>query len=482
MKKVLIYGDSNTWGDNFILGERIHDEKQWPNILQNSLGSEFKIIQEGLPGRLAGNDEKEKTYKNGKDSFIATFRTQAPVDILIISLGTNDLQLKYNKNYDKIISDLSWYKNAICEMFEDLDDRKKYFVNETLPKFVYILPVNFDYMENAKVIFDINCEEKRKLIIEKFSNQVKDVDVISFNDISLFDDGIHLDFNGHTLMASKVKEILLMTNEKKNELTEFNKRIKLNVFGIENVSNDNPNIFIANHNCLMDIFYLPAALPKASVNLISSRLIYKPKKTRQELVNNLLYSMPIEAHGGKEYSKICLKYAEKLLCENIDLTIFPEGAYIEPSDCIYKGHTGASQILFSAKEKGVNPNIIPVAIEIINANDDLDSYIPSNEIVNIYILEPIEYTKYYLDYINSKDDVIKNIALHSVIYDGMKSIAIALEKVYCDRYIELWPKNNVIFSNGTTLETSEAQDEYYINMYENELEERFKCLLSQIKK
>ena len=96
MKKVLIYGDSNTWGDNFILGERIPDDKQWPNILQNSLGIEFKIIQEGLPGRLAGNDEKEKVYKNGKDSFIATFRTQAPVDVLIISLGTNDLQLKYN--------------------------------------------------------------------------------------------------------------------------------------------------------------------------------------------------------------------------------------------------------------------------------------------------------------------------------------------------------------------------------------------------
>ena len=209
MKKVLIYGDSNTWGDNFILGERIPDDKQWPNILQNSLGSEFKIIQEGLPGRLAGNDEKEKVYKNGKDSFIATFRTQAPVDVLIISLGTNDLQLKYNKDYMDIISDLAWYKEIIYEMFEDLDDRKKYFVNETLPEIIYILPVNFDYIENAKVIFDINCEEKRKLIIQEFSKQVKNVDTISFNDISLFDDGIHLDFNGHKLMASKVKEKLL---------------------------------------------------------------------------------------------------------------------------------------------------------------------------------------------------------------------------------------------------------------------------------
>lgn len=482
MKKVLIYGDSNTWGDNFILGERIPDDKQWPNILQNFLGSEFKIIQEGLPGRLAGNDEKEKVYKNGKDSFIATFRTQAPVDVLIISLGTNDLQLKYNKDYMKIISDLAWYKDTIYEMFEDLDDRKKYFVNNKLPEIIYILPVNFDYIENAKVIFDINCEEKRNLIIQEFTKKVKDVETISFNDISLFDDGIHLDFNGHELMASVVKEKLLMGNNKKIELNEFNKRITLNVYGLENYCKDGPNIFIANHNCLMDIFYLPAALPNATINLISSRLIYKNEKSRKELVKNLLYSMPVEAHGGSKYSNMCLDYAKKLLYENIDLTIFPEGAYIQPSEYVYKGHTGIARILFSAREKGLHPNFIPVAIEIINGNDDLDSYIPNNEIVNVYILEPIDYESYYIEYINSQNTITRNNALHDVVDSGMKSIAKSLNKTFCNQYIELWPRNNIIFSDGNTVETSIAQDKYYVDLYDNELKKRFEGLLKEMKK
>ena len=216
MKKVLIYGDSNTWGDNFILGNRIPDDKQWPNILQNSLGSEYKVIQEGLPGRLAGNDEKEKIYKNGKDTFLSIFRTHSPVDVLIISLGTNDLQLKYNKNYMDIISDLAWYKNTVCEMFEDIEDRKKYFINETLPKIIYILPVNFDYINNANVIFNINSEEKRKLIIQEFFKYVKNVETISFSDITLFEDGVHLDFNGHKLMGSEVKNVLKNGNTYKN--------------------------------------------------------------------------------------------------------------------------------------------------------------------------------------------------------------------------------------------------------------------------
>ena len=55
MKKILIYGDSNVWGDNFITRKRISDELQWSNILQKELGNDYKILQEGLPGRVAGS-------------------------------------------------------------------------------------------------------------------------------------------------------------------------------------------------------------------------------------------------------------------------------------------------------------------------------------------------------------------------------------------------------------------------------------------
>lgn len=90
MKKVLIYGDSNVWGDNFITRKRIPDDSQWANILQKRLGSDFQVLQEGLPGRIAGEEEMEKPYKNGKTTFLSTFRTCSPVDYVIISLGTND--------------------------------------------------------------------------------------------------------------------------------------------------------------------------------------------------------------------------------------------------------------------------------------------------------------------------------------------------------------------------------------------------------
>ena len=204
MKKILVYGDSNTWGDNFIEGKRIPDDKQWVNILREKYKNEYTIYQEGLPGRIAGNEELEKKYKNGKDTFLSTFRTNAPVDIVIISLGTNDLQIKYNKTAQQIIDDLNWYKEELEKSFEDLEDRKKYFADK-FPKIIYILPINFDYKVNASVVFNEKSESKRQEIIKYFS---KYDNVIVGNDLELFDDGIHLNYEGHKKMSELVEDFL----------------------------------------------------------------------------------------------------------------------------------------------------------------------------------------------------------------------------------------------------------------------------------
>ena len=207
MKKILIYGDSNTWGDNFITGERIPEEKQWVNILRTKYENKYRFFQEGLPGRIAGNEETIKTYKNGKDTFISTFRTNAPVDKIIIALGTNDLQIKYQKTKDKIIEDLLWYKQQIEESYADLEDQKKYFNDKKLPEIIYILPINFDYQDKASVIFDKESEEKRQQIIKEFQKDKK-LKTIVANDLELFDDGIHLNYQGHEQMASLVERFL----------------------------------------------------------------------------------------------------------------------------------------------------------------------------------------------------------------------------------------------------------------------------------
>ena len=207
MKKIMIYGDSNTWGDNFFTGIRIKDEYQWPNILQKKLGQNYLIYQEGLPGRLAGNEEKKKPFKNGKDTFISTFRTHAPLDTLIISLGTNDLQITYNKPSDKIIKDILWFEKELRTSYEDEEDKIKYF-NNKFPRIIYILPTNFDYKERANMIFDINSEEKRQQIISYFKNNQDKYEIIIKEDLELFEDGIHYNEKDHQTMANIMYEVI----------------------------------------------------------------------------------------------------------------------------------------------------------------------------------------------------------------------------------------------------------------------------------
>lgn len=121
-------------------------------------------------------------------------------------LGTNDLQLKYNKSSKTIIEDLLWYKKIIKEEYDDIENRKKYFLEETLPKIIYILPINFDFKKNAAVIFDENSEKKRQEIKEYFLKNK--MNVINENNMELFEDGLHLNYNDHEKLASIVKEYL----------------------------------------------------------------------------------------------------------------------------------------------------------------------------------------------------------------------------------------------------------------------------------
>lgn len=207
MKKILIYGDSNVWGDNFFTGIRLKDEYQWPRILQKKIGSDYEIIQEGLPGRLAGSDEVVKTYKNGRDSFMSIFRTASPVDIVIIALGTNDLQLKYQKSGSKIVDDLVWYKDNLKEQIIDEDDRKKYFVNGKLPRIIYLLPPKFDYNGGASGIFNKDSEEIRKSLLHLLKEKIDD-EIIDLDELPLVEDGIHLSIEGHKILANKVEELL----------------------------------------------------------------------------------------------------------------------------------------------------------------------------------------------------------------------------------------------------------------------------------
>ena len=101
MKTVLCYGDSNTWGYIPASGERYPYEIRWTGMLQKRLGNQYRVIEEGLSGRYTVWDDPFRSGRNGSKLLLPLLESHAPVDLIIIMLGTNDvLHISENTAYD----------------------------------------------------------------------------------------------------------------------------------------------------------------------------------------------------------------------------------------------------------------------------------------------------------------------------------------------------------------------------------------------
>lgn len=96
MKRILCFGDSNTWGHNpeSKIGERFDNEFRWVKLLEKKLGKGYSVIEEGLCGRTINTDylTAENWYKNGYKYLVPCLKSHNPLSLVIIMLGTNDLK------------------------------------------------------------------------------------------------------------------------------------------------------------------------------------------------------------------------------------------------------------------------------------------------------------------------------------------------------------------------------------------------------
>jgi lysophospholipase L1-like esterase len=93
MKTILCYGDSLTWGSDAATGGRHAHADLWPTVLQGALGERALVVAEGLRGRTTAYDEHLCVAdRNGARILPTALYTHAPLDLVILALGTNDLK------------------------------------------------------------------------------------------------------------------------------------------------------------------------------------------------------------------------------------------------------------------------------------------------------------------------------------------------------------------------------------------------------
>ena len=200
MEKIICYGDSNTFGYNPINNSRFDEGIYWTSILQSNLGFNYELINEGMCDRTGFADNPKGALFSSQKHFPKLIEKSENFDLLILWVGTNDLQFQYDIDF----------KTAECGLTKLINSAK-----EKVEKIIIIPPVILDERV-LKGFFSFQFNEKSVLKskeIGKIFKQVAENNNCSFVDINEWVkpsdfDGLHYDENSHKLIADKLSEFI----------------------------------------------------------------------------------------------------------------------------------------------------------------------------------------------------------------------------------------------------------------------------------
>ncbi len=95
-KRIVCFGDSNTWGYNAETNGRFDDDARWTGVLSDELGNGYSVVEEGMNGRTTVFEDPLNEGLCGIKNLFITLMSHSPLDLLIIMLGTNDTKQRFS--------------------------------------------------------------------------------------------------------------------------------------------------------------------------------------------------------------------------------------------------------------------------------------------------------------------------------------------------------------------------------------------------
>lgn len=201
MKKILCFGDSNTFGYNPADCSRYPREIRWTGILSEFLGNNFEVIEAGCNNRncFAYNPDNIELNSN---IVLPKYLAVNP-DIVILAVGINDLQKFYNPTYKEFEEGV---KNLISITKATLPSSKIILcapAKITSDVLTSVLSFQFD---NISIEKSLNIQAIYKKIADETSSYYINLDEIVH--VSKFD-GLHFDPEEHTKIAKALYDIII---------------------------------------------------------------------------------------------------------------------------------------------------------------------------------------------------------------------------------------------------------------------------------
>lgn len=205
-RRIVCFGDSNTWGYNPESGSRYSDDIRWTKLLEKKLGGDYRIIEEGQNGRTIANpDPWEWGTKCGMDQILPILESHMPMEALVIMLGSNDLKSKFGLPAPDIAGSLQ-------NMLKSVRGHLRYYLNNPDLKILIIAPPalgeNFASSPFAE-FFDADSVVQKSKDISKWFELVAGQFGCEFLDatsqVTAGDvDSLHLSPEGHAKLAELV--------------------------------------------------------------------------------------------------------------------------------------------------------------------------------------------------------------------------------------------------------------------------------------
>ena len=208
MKSILCFGDSNTWGfvpGSFGIRERYDRNTRWTGRLQQLLDpTQFYVIEEGLNSRTTNLNYADKRVGfRANEFFSAVLYTHAPLDLVIIMLGLNDLKNEFHNRTSQQIS------QGIKELI-DIARSTNYGPKMKDPPPVLVVSTPIPVATACQDVLDMfvdatarvqNLARDLQLVVDEYDKNVYFVDAAPHVQLSPVD-GIHFDEKAHDELCS----------------------------------------------------------------------------------------------------------------------------------------------------------------------------------------------------------------------------------------------------------------------------------------
>ena len=209
MRRILCFGDSNTWGYDPATEDRFDDQTRWTGVLQAALGADFTVIEEGLNGRTTVWNDPIEGYKNGHDYLVPCLETHRPLDLVVLMLGTNDLKRRFSLSAYDIAQGVAVLLRAISYSKAGRDGHA--------PRVLLLAPPPVAKLTNFAEMFE-GSEAKSQLLGRHYRAVAVEYNVAFLDTSTVIQssdiDGIHFEAEEHAKLGRAVAhEVLALVGD-----------------------------------------------------------------------------------------------------------------------------------------------------------------------------------------------------------------------------------------------------------------------------